>query len=80
MTSRTPESARGDTAGVNVTHFISLRQWGATRIAQTLDRADELARLWKARRMPTPLSGKRVALWFYGEGFRNRLAFELGAR
>lgn len=30
--------------------------------------------------MPQPLSGERVALWFYGQGFRNRLAFELGAR
>lgn len=30
--------------------------------------------------MPKPLEGKRVALWFFGEGFRNRLAFELGAR
>jgi ornithine carbamoyltransferase len=30
--------------------------------------------------MPQALSGKRVALWFYGEGFRNRLAFELGAK
>lgn len=30
--------------------------------------------------MPQTLSGERVALWFYGEGFRNRLAFELGAK
>ena len=30
--------------------------------------------------MPQALSGKRVALWFYGQGFRNRLAFELGAK
>jgi ornithine carbamoyltransferase len=30
--------------------------------------------------MPQVLSGKRVALWFHGEGFRNRLAFELGAK
>jgi ornithine carbamoyltransferase len=64
---------------VNVNHFLSLRDWGAARISQTLDRADELARLWNAQRMPQALRSKRVALWFYGNGFRNRVAFELGA-
>jgi ornithine carbamoyltransferase len=61
-------------------HFLSLRGWGASRISRTLERADELARLWKTQRMPQSLAGQRVALWFYGEGFRNRIAFELGAR
>lgn len=70
----------GNTGQVDVKHFLSLRDWGPARTMQTLDRADELARLWKARRMPQPLGGKRVALWFYGNGFRNRLAFELGAK
>src|SRR5688572_22448720 len=69
-----------DTADVDVKHFISLRDWGAARISQTLDRADELARLWQAGCMPQLLRNKRVALWFYGEGFRNRIAFELGAK
>lgn len=75
-----PVRTRVDTAGVDVEHFLSLRGWGAARVSQTLDRADELARLWKAQRMPQALRSKRVALWFYGEGFRNRIAFELGAR
>ncbi|MEO8179573.1 MAG: ornithine carbamoyltransferase [Deltaproteobacteria bacterium] len=70
----------GDTGKVDVVHFLSLRDWGAARTLQTLDRADELARLWKLQRMPQALRGKRVALWFYGDGFRNRLAFELGAK
>jgi ornithine carbamoyltransferase len=65
---------------VDVEHFLSLRDWGAARISQTLDRADELARLWGSQRMPQPLRNKRVALWFYGDGFRNRIAFELGAK
>ena len=26
------------------------------------------------------MAGKRVALWFFGHGFRNRLAFEIGIR
>jgi ornithine carbamoyltransferase len=30
--------------------------------------------------MPQALRNKRVALWFYGDGFRNRIAFELGAK
>ncbi len=30
--------------------------------------------------MPPTFSGKRIALWFEGGGFRNRLAFELGAK
>ncbi|MEY4547878.1 MAG: hypothetical protein RL685_4073 [Pseudomonadota bacterium] len=64
---------------MDVEHFLSLRDWGAVRISQTLDRAEALARLWKSRQMPQPLQGKRIALWFYGDGFRNRLAFELGA-
>lgn len=60
-------------------HFISLRAWGGTEIEKTLDRASELSRLWRSQAMPQTLSGERIALWFYGQGFRNRLAFELGA-
>jgi ornithine carbamoyltransferase len=61
-------------------HFLSLRDWGRSRVERTLDRAGELSGLWRSGRMPAVLSGERVALWFYGEGFRNRLAFELGAK
>jgi ornithine carbamoyltransferase len=61
-------------------HFISLRAWGRAEVEKTLARASELASLWRSRSMPQSLSGERLALWFYGEGFRNRLAFELGAR
>ena len=61
-------------------HFLSLRNWGRAQVEHTLDRASELAQLWRRQRMPLTLSGKRVALWFHGEGFRNRLAFELGAK
>lgn len=75
-----PARTSGDTADVAVKHFLSLLDWGAARIFQTLDRADELARLWNAQSMPQALRNKRVALWFYGDGFRNRIAFELGAK
>lgn len=30
--------------------------------------------------MPLSLKNKRIALWFFGNGFRNRTAFEIGAR
>ena len=35
---------------------------------------------WKQCRMPQSLENQRVALWFCGQGFRNRMAFEIGAR
>ncbi|MCW5890944.1 MAG: ornithine carbamoyltransferase [bacterium] len=61
-------------------HFLSLRDWGAARAVETLDRADVLSALWRDDRMPQSLAGVRVALWFPDGGFRNRLAFELGAQ
>lgn len=61
-------------------HFISLRDWGAAPTQKVLERASELARLWRNGEMPSTLAGKRIALWFEGSGFRNRLAFELGAK
>lgn len=61
-------------------HFLSLKDWGRSQVEHTLNRASVLARSWRTRSMPPALAGKRVALWFHGEGFRNRLAFELGAK
>jgi ornithine carbamoyltransferase len=61
-------------------HFLSLLGWGGAQIEHTLNRASELESSWRSGAMPQALSGKRVGLWFYGQGFRNRLAFELGAR
>lgn len=66
--------------GSTMKHFISLRDWGGPQTAQVLERASELARLWRNGEMPKTLAGKRIALWFHGNGFRNRLAFELGAK
>jgi ornithine carbamoyltransferase len=70
----------GHNGSVQTRHFLSLRQWGRAAITETLDRAEELARLWRLQRMPQTLRSARVGLWFYGDGFRNRLAFEVGAR
>jgi ornithine carbamoyltransferase len=61
-------------------HFLSLLDYTATELSTILIRADQMAGLWRSQTMPQVLRGKRVALWFFGEGFRNRVAFELGAR
>lgn len=55
-------------------HFLSLRDDPAEELDTLLHRAEALRRRWQEQRMPTSLSGKRIALWFYGNGLRNRLA------
>lgn len=61
-------------------HFISLIDYSYEELTEILDRADYLAGAWRENRMPKSLKSKRVGLWFYGNGFRNRLAFEIGLR
>jgi len=60
--------------------LISLTDLEAGEIYTILDRADFLKDAWTRGNLPRSLAGKRIALWFYGNGFRNRLAFELGLR
>ena len=60
-------------------HFISLLDYTHEELKDLLDRADYLADAWKKHQMPKSLLNKQVGLWFYGNGFRNRLAFEIGA-
>ena len=60
-------------------NFISLLDYTYEELVQVLDRADYLSTAWEENRMPKGLLNKRVGLWFYGNGFRNRLAFEIGA-
>ena len=61
-------------------NFISLRDFSYEELTDLLDRADFLRTAWKENNMPKSLQNLRVGLWFYGNGFRNRVAFELGAR
>lgn len=61
-------------------HLIAMTDLGPDGLAHILDRADALRERWRGSAMPQALAGRRVALWFYGQGFRNRLAFEIGAR
>lgn len=60
-------------------HFMSLLDYTHEELVDLLDRADYLADAWKRHEMPKSLLNKQVGLWFYGNGFRNRLAFEIGA-
>lgn len=60
--------------------FLEIGDLSTDELMYVLDRADALQRLWHANQMPQSLASKRVALWFFGNGFRNRLAFEIGAR
>ena len=60
--------------------FISLLDFSTDELTGILDRADELYSDWRSRTMPLSLKGLRVGLWFFGQGFRNRVAFELGAK
>jgi ornithine carbamoyltransferase len=60
--------------------FVSLLDFSGEELVDILDRADALREDWRAGTMPRCLSGRRVGLWFYGQGFRNRVAFELGAK
>ena len=60
--------------------FISLLDYTHQELVRILDRADVLYTLWKQNQMPPTLSNQQIGLWFLGNGFRNRLAFEIGAR
>ena len=60
--------------------LLSLLNVTSDELIHILDSADCLEKLWKDNKMPQILKDKQVGLWFYGQGFRNRVAFEIGAR
>lgn len=60
--------------------FISLLDYSPEALVHILDRADTLYDNWQHNHMPQSLLNQQVGLWFYGQGFRNRLAFEIGAK
>jgi len=60
--------------------FLSLLDISSDELLHILDRADSLEKLWKSNNMPQVFKNKQVGLWFCGQGFRNRIAFEIGAR
>ena len=60
--------------------FLYLNDLTRTELLSVLDRADVLQQRWRDNQMPQSLAKKRIGLWFWGQGFRNRVAFEIGAR
>ena len=60
--------------------LISLLDLTSEELIYVLDRADMLEKSWKTNAMPQVLKDKQVGMWFYGQGFRNRVAFEIGAK
>ncbi|HEX3052560.1 MAG TPA: hypothetical protein VHP83_18005 [Aggregatilineaceae bacterium] len=61
-------------------NFIQITDLTTDELTAILDRADQLQQCWHAHTMPASLQKQRIALWFWGNGFRNRVAFEIGAR
>ncbi len=59
-------------------HFLSLLDYSSEELTGILDRADYMAKAWQENRMPANLMNEQVGLWFYGNGFRNRVAFDIG--
>jgi ornithine carbamoyltransferase len=60
--------------------FLAINDLTTDEVVNILNRADQLYEAWQNNTMPDSLKFKRIALWFWGNGFRNRIAFEIGAR
>jgi ornithine carbamoyltransferase len=58
--------------------FISFLDYTREELRELLDLAIEFREKWQSGVMPQALKGKAVALIWDAEGFRNRVAFELG--
>ena len=58
--------------------FVTFLDFTEPEITDLLDLADTLREAWRLKAMPQPLKSKSLALIWDAEGFRNRVAFELG--
>ena len=58
--------------------FLSLKDFSELELSSLMDLADRLRDDFKAGTLPQTLRNKSVALIWNAEGFRNRVAFELG--
>ncbi len=58
--------------------FLTFLDFTQADLIALLDLADVLRDAWQAKRLPQGLVGKSIALIWDAEGFRNRVAFELG--
>jgi ornithine carbamoyltransferase len=58
--------------------FVTFLDYTEAEITALLDLADTMAEAWRRREVPQALEAKALALIWDAEGFRNRVAFELG--
>ena len=58
--------------------FVTFLDYSEKEIVSLLDLSDQLHDQWKLEQLPLYLKGKSIALIWDAEGFRNRVAFELG--
>ena len=61
-------------------NFLHVNDFSGDEIYEVLERADELKKAWQTHSMPQSLHNHRIGMSFFGNGFRNRVAFEMGAR
>lgn len=59
--------------------FLRVDDRSGEALLRVLDAAVGLEQQFRDRRLAAPLAGRRIGLWWDGPGFRNRVAFELGA-
>ena len=62
-----------------VSDFLRVLDRSGDELLELVELAVELETRFVHRREFRPLAGYRMAMWWDGEGFRNRAAFELGA-
>jgi ornithine carbamoyltransferase len=58
--------------------FITFLENSEEEIVSLLDLSDRIRDQWQSGQLPSYLAGKSIALIWDAEGFRNRVAFELG--
>jgi len=61
-------------------NLIEISDFTTDDLTDILDRADQFQRCWHHHTTPQTLQKQRTALWFWGKGFRNRVALEIDAR
>lgn len=60
--------------------FLRVNDFSGDEINEVIKRADVLQEAWQVHSMPQSLCNQRIGMSFFGNGFRNRVAFEMGAR
>ena len=64
---------------MSVRSFLRVNDRSGQQLLDLIELSIDLQKRFVQRREFRPLAGYRLAMWWDGEGFRNRAAFELGA-